>query len=141
MGSVCDAYDNAMCEKLLRRPRMRDARSPQVQDPRRSEKRGFAFIEGFYNLRCHSSIGYLSPIDYERRHQAVVSNAHQPAALLAPVKDKPLRAAATCGRPLAAAARRSCDTAQVGTEEWLRLGAERKNAAKQEDSMPSTHTA
>ena len=56
----------------------------------------FAFIEGFYNLRRrHSSIGYLSPIDYERRHQAaaVVPDAHQPAVVLAAVKAKP------CGRP------------------------------------------
>jgi transposase InsO family protein len=29
----------------------------------------FEFIEGFYNpRRRHSSIRYLSPIDYERRH-------------------------------------------------------------------------
>jgi transposase InsO family protein len=35
----------------------------------------------FYNpRRRHSSIGYLSPIDFERRHQAaVVVGAHQPA--------------------------------------------------------------
>jgi hypothetical protein len=31
----------------------------------------FAFVEGFYNpRRRHSSIGYLSPIDYEHRHYA-----------------------------------------------------------------------
>jgi hypothetical protein len=41
-----------------------------------------------------SSIGYLSPIDYERRHNAmivVVADDHQPAAVLAPVKSLPLR--------------------------------------------------
>ena len=58
------------------------------------------FIEGFYNLRRrHSSIGYLSPIDYERRHHAaaVAPDARQPAIVLAAVKDKP------CGRPQDAA--------------------------------------
>ena len=43
----------------------------------------------FYNChRLHSAIGYLSPIDYERRHHATaaVPNAHQPAAVLAAVK-------------------------------------------------------
>ena len=31
----------------------------------------FDFIEGFYNpRRRHSSLGYLSPIDYERAHPA-----------------------------------------------------------------------
>ena len=37
--------------------------------------------------RRHSSIGYLSPIDYERRH-AADPDAHELAAALA-VKDKP----------------------------------------------------
>jgi hypothetical protein len=46
----------------------------------------FEFVEGFYNpRRRHSSIGYLSPIDYERRH-AANPDAHQPAAVLASVK-------------------------------------------------------
>src|SRR5207237_1406426 len=49
----------------------------------------FEFIEGFYNpRRRHSSIGYLSPIDYERM-QAVDPGARQPAVVLAAVKDKP----------------------------------------------------
>jgi hypothetical protein len=53
----------------------------------------FDFIEGFYNRRRrHSSIGYLSPIDYERLH-AANPDAHQSAAVLAAVKDKPF------GRP------------------------------------------
>jgi Integrase core domain len=49
----------------------------------------FEFVEAFYNRRRrHSSIGYLSPIDYERRH-AANPDAHQPATVLASVKDKP----------------------------------------------------
>jgi transposase InsO family protein len=56
----------------------------------------------FYNRRRrHSSIGYLSPIDYERRHHALAidPDAHQPAVVLAAVKDKPSGRAARCGRP------------------------------------------
>jgi putative transposase len=90
MGSVGDAYDNAMCEsffatlecELLARCRFR------TQAEARNEV--FTFIEGFYNpRRRHSSIGYLSPVDYERRyHQAAVDpGPSQPAAVLAPVKD------------------------------------------------------
>jgi len=45
----------------------------------------FEFIEGFYNpRRRHSSIGYLSPIDYERH--AAHPDARQHAAVLAAVK-------------------------------------------------------
>src|SRR5262249_39001970 len=90
MGSIGDAYDNAMCEsffatlecELLARSRFRN----------RGEARTavFAFIEGFYNRRRrHSSIGYLSPIDYEQ--QLVAEPAPpRPAGGLAAVKDKPL---------------------------------------------------
>jgi transposase InsO family protein len=90
MGSVGDAYDNAMCEsffatlgcELLDRCRFKT----------QAEARGavFAFIEGFYNpRRRHSSLNYVSPIEYERRHYAmiVVPDDHQPAAVLAAVKD------------------------------------------------------
>jgi putative transposase len=76
MGSVGDAYDNAMCEsffatlecELLDRCRFKT----QVE----ARRTVFEFIEGFYNpRRRHSSIGYLSPIDYERRHHAILSQS------------------------------------------------------------------
>jgi len=71
MGSVGDCYDNAMAEsffatlecELLYRTRF----------PTRAEARIaiFDFIEGFYNpSRRHSSLGYLSPIEFERRNAA-----------------------------------------------------------------------
>ena len=68
MGSVGDCYDNALCEsffaslecKLLDRnlfATMAEARFALFQ-----------YIEGFYNTyRRHSSLGYMSPINYERR--------------------------------------------------------------------------
>jgi hypothetical protein len=89
MGSVGDAYDNAMCEsffatlecELLARCRFK------TQVEARNEV--FGFIEGFYNpRRRHSSIGYLSPIEYERRCQPTVDpDPPQDAAVLAPIKD------------------------------------------------------
>ena len=69
MGSVGDCFDNAMCEsffatlecELLDRYTFRtiaDARSFV-----------FEFIEGWYNPhRRHSSIGYLSPLEFERAY-------------------------------------------------------------------------
>jgi putative transposase len=139
MGSVGDAYDNAMCEsffatlecELLARHRFR------TQTEARSTV--FEFIEGFYNpRRRHSSIGYLSPIDYERRHRATAMNsdAHQPAAVLASVKDKP------SGRPQEGAVLdRRCARQphhRAGRDGRMAPpGAEPKNGSKQEDKMTS----
>jgi putative transposase len=131
MGSVGDAYDNAMCEsffatlecELLARHRFRTSAEAQSTV--------FAFIEGWYNpRRRHSSIGYRSPLDYERQHQAaaVDSDAHQPAAVLAPVKDKPSGRPPRWGPSLTAAARASRTVVRVGTGEWLRPGPNQRMA-------------
>ena len=67
LGSVGDAYDNAMCEsffatlecELLDRHRFRSQAEARMAI--------FEFIEGWYNLhRRHSALGYESPINYER---------------------------------------------------------------------------
>ena len=70
MGSVGDAYDNALCEsffatlecELLERRRF----ASQVE----ARMACFSFIEGFYNpTRRHSALGYRSPIRYEQEMQ------------------------------------------------------------------------
>ena len=59
----------------------------------------FSFIEGFYNpRRRHSSIGYLSPIEYEFRF-ATNPDARQSAVVLAAIKDKPFGRRPKWGRP------------------------------------------
>jgi putative transposase len=67
MGSVGDAYDNAMCEsffatlecELLDRDRFRTQADARLAL--------FDFIEGWYNpRRRHSALDYLSPMMYER---------------------------------------------------------------------------
>jgi putative transposase len=69
MGSVGDAYDNAMAEsffatlerELLNRRRFHS----QVE----AKMAVFEYIEGWYNTRRrHSSLGYRSPVNYERAH-------------------------------------------------------------------------
>ena len=81
MGSVGDAYDNAMCESFFATLECELLARSRFKAPAEARRAVFDFIEGFYNpRRRHSSIGYLSPIDFERRHQAaVVVGAHQPA--------------------------------------------------------------
>jgi putative transposase len=67
MGSVGDAYDNAMAEsffatlecELLARRRFRSQAEARMAC--------FSYIEGFYNpLRRHSALGYRSPVVYEQ---------------------------------------------------------------------------
>jgi putative transposase len=70
MGSVGDAYDNALCEsffaslecELLDRRRF----ASQVE----ARLAVFEYIEGWYNPhRLHSALDYESPISYEKKHR------------------------------------------------------------------------
>lgn len=68
MGSVGDCYDNAMCESFFAtlECELLDRRRFTTQAEARMAV--FECIEGWYNPhRRHSSIDYLSPINYERR--------------------------------------------------------------------------
>src|SRR5690242_13989951 len=93
MGSVGDAYDNAMCESFFATLECELLARRRFTTQAQARTAVFEFIEGFYNpRRRHSSIGYLSPIDYEQR-LAAAPDPRQPAGVLAAVKDKPF------GRP------------------------------------------
>jgi putative transposase len=69
MGTVGDALDNAMCESLLGTMKIEklDRQSwRSVEDVRAAV---FDWIETWYNRRRrHSSLGYLSPLEYESQH-------------------------------------------------------------------------
>ncbi len=67
MGSLGDCYDKALCESFFAtlECELIDRRRCPTQSPARNAI--FEFIEGWYNpRRRHSSIGYLSPINFER---------------------------------------------------------------------------
>lgn len=70
VGSVGDAYDNAMAEsffatlerELLSRRRFRSQAEAKMAV--------FTWLEGWYNRRRrHSALGYRSPVNYERAHR------------------------------------------------------------------------
>ncbi|HZQ63788.1 MAG TPA: IS3 family transposase [Gaiellaceae bacterium] len=69
MGTVGDALDNAMCESLIATMKIEKLnRRPwrSVEDVRAA---AFHWIESWYNRRRrHSSLGYLSPLEYESQH-------------------------------------------------------------------------
>jgi putative transposase len=136
MGSVGDAYDNAMCESFFATLECELLDRSRFKTQAEARLAVFSFIEGFYNpRRRHSSIGYLSPIEYERRH-ATNPDAHQSAVVLTAVKDKPF------GRPPnGAVLDRRCARRphhRAGRDGRMTPpGAEQKNDTKQEDEMPS----
>ena len=137
MGSVGDAYDNAMCESFFATLECELLARCRFKTQAEARNATFAFIEGFYNKRRrHSSIGYLSPIDYECRYQSlkVDPDADQPAVVLATVKDQP------SGRPQnGAVLDRRCARQphhRAGRDGRMAPpGAEPKNTMKPEDKM------
>ena len=68
MGSVGDCYDNAMCESFFATLECELIDRTTFRTHAEAKLAIFEFIEGWYNAhRRHSSIDYLSPINYERR--------------------------------------------------------------------------
>jgi putative transposase len=68
MGSVGDCYDNAMCESFFATLECELIDRSTFRSHAEAKLALFEFIEGWYNPhRRHSSIEYLSPINYERR--------------------------------------------------------------------------
>jgi putative transposase len=66
MGSVGDAYDNAMCESFFATLECELLARRRFTSQAEARMAVFSFIEGWYNpARRHSGIGYLSPIAYE----------------------------------------------------------------------------
>ncbi len=103
MGSVGDAYDNAMAESFFAtlECELIDRRVWETQTQARLAV--FTWIEGWYNpRRLHSALGYMSPINFERKHKEQKSKPSEqplqpaspqdglPTACFAPVDKTPL---------------------------------------------------
>jgi putative transposase len=70
MGSVGDAYDNAMAESFFAslETELIDRSSWRTRADARLAV--FDYIEAFYNpRRRHSALGQLSPVEFERRYR------------------------------------------------------------------------
>ena len=75
MGSVGDAYDNAMCESLFATLEWELLDRSHFHSPEEAERAVFEFIEGWYNTRRrHSALHYDSPIEYESRYWGVAED-------------------------------------------------------------------
>ena len=76
MGSVGDCYDNAVCETF--HATLKKEKIYRQSWPTRAAARTavFEYIEGWYNpRRRHSTLGYLSPIEFERHHAELAQPA------------------------------------------------------------------
>ena len=68
MGSTGDAYDNAMAESFFATLEREVINRRSFKSHAEARMTIFTWLEGWYNPhRRHSSLGYLSPINYERR--------------------------------------------------------------------------
>jgi putative transposase len=99
MGSVGDAYDNAMAESFFA------TLECELIDRRRFHTRAeatmavFGYIEGWYNLRRrHSALRYESPASFERKYAARVGALEKTTRQDA--QDRRSRRRTTTGYPL-----------------------------------------
>jgi putative transposase len=71
MGSVGDAYDNALCESFFATLETELLERRSFRNQGEAKMAVFDFIEGWYNPhRRHSALDYLSPVNYERRNKS-----------------------------------------------------------------------
>ena len=70
MGSVGDAYDNAMAESFFATLECELLDQRRFKSQAEARMAVFEFIEGWYNpRRRHSALEYESPISYEKKHE------------------------------------------------------------------------
>ena len=74
MGSVGDAYDNAMCESFFATLECELLERRRFASQAEARMACFGFIEGWYNpVRLHSGLGYRSPIAYETAMEMTIA--------------------------------------------------------------------
>jgi putative transposase len=142
MGSVGDAYDNAMAESFFAtlECELLDRRRFKTQAEARIAV--FEFIEGFYNpRRRHSSLAYLSPMKFESQFSetSLGPGAHEHAVVLAPVKERPGNLAASrtvCVSAVLDSRSTRQPRLHAGRDEKM-LSAKPKDRPKEEDRMRS----
>lgn len=67
MGRAGSALDNAICESFVASLKSELLHGDRFLSREAARRAIFDYIEGFYNrARRHSSLGYLSPSDYEQ---------------------------------------------------------------------------
>jgi transposase InsO family protein len=69
MSRAAESYDNAYAESLFSRYKAELLEGGAFSDLEEARLETFNYIEGYYNrIRRHSSLGYVSPEEYERKY-------------------------------------------------------------------------
>ena len=79
MGTVGDAYDNAMAESFFASLECELTARRSWKNKTEARMAVFTWIENWYNPhRRHSALNYLSPINFERKHtEKIIEAEHQ----------------------------------------------------------------
>ncbi len=68
MSRKGNCWDNAVAESFFSSLKFETVRGLRFESREHARRVLFEYIEGFYNTkRLHSSLGYVSPAEYERR--------------------------------------------------------------------------
>lgn len=68
MSGKGNCYDNAQAESFFSRFKVELVEDGVFEDLATARAEAFSYIEGYYNrIRMHSSLGYKSPINFERK--------------------------------------------------------------------------
>ena len=74
MGSVGDAYDNAICESFFATLECELLNRRRFASQAEAKMACFSFIEGWYNpVRLQSALGYRSPMAYEAEMEVAIA--------------------------------------------------------------------
>jgi putative transposase len=77
MSRVGNPYDNAKAESFFKTLKRQEVYLNDYRDLREAEANIYHFIETVYNAkRLHSSLGYLSPIQFEEEQNAKIASVH-----------------------------------------------------------------
>ena len=74
MSGKGNCYDNAAVESFFATLKTEEVEGAGYETRQQAKTSIFSYLEGFYKFkRKHSSLGYLSPDDFERLHFAKVA--------------------------------------------------------------------
>jgi len=87
MGSRGDCFDNAVAESFFATLKKELVRRRSWPTRRELTGEVFEYIEAFYNpIRRHSTLGYLSPVDFET--STLIRGGDEDAASRLPIPEK-----------------------------------------------------